>query len=64
MRSVMGGSFSFQSIGERARDDFAHVVGQVGLGGDAGDGLACGRAVGLGQLAPAIERARRAATWG
>ena len=28
------------SVGQGARDDFAHIVAQVGFGGDPGDGFA------------------------
>ena len=45
----------------RATDDLAHVVAQVGLGGDAGDGLARRAAVGFGQRGPAVHRARQTA---
>jgi hypothetical protein len=49
-----------RNTGQGAGDDFAHVVAQVGLGGHAGDRLARGAAQRLGQLLPAVQRARQA----
>src|SRR5512139_88710 len=50
----------FISVLHRARDDLAHVVAQVGSGGHARDGLACGAAVRLCESAPAVHHARQA----
>src|SRR5512139_4304459 len=45
---------------EGAADDLGHVAGQVGLGGHAAQSLGGGRAVGFGELAPAVHHARQA----
>src|ERR1700744_4259108 len=47
-----------RSVLESAVDDLAHVRAQVRLRGHARDRLARGAAVRLGQVAPAVERAR------
>ena len=57
---VLGQADAFAHAASSAcGDDLAHVVAQVGLGGDAGDGLVRRAAVGLGQHAPAVHHARQ-----
>src|SRR5258708_2315277 len=54
------GSSRRRSVLQRARDDLAHVVGQIGLGHHAAQGFACGGSVGLGQAAPVVQRTGQA----
>src|SRR5882762_2136860 len=54
------GSDSSRSVLQRAIHDLAHVRAQVRLRRDARDRLARRAAVRLGELAPAVERAREA----